>query len=317
MSVEANALEAKQPATTNDEQPVYLSAGAEHVFGILTRPTTQANGTAVLFLHAGEQNLSCHRNRLWTRLARELATQGYHCLRIDFHGSGDSSGVLVDRDALGQVQSDVRAAVEWLTGIGPRRIVIIGTCWGALVGLVAASNLPEVVRVGLVSPPLRLLFAGASADQRGQAPHERFAPALRIAASRRVLHLVLVRRDYRRWLLKRVGARLSRRLPSPQRSAATQVTTADRLHEAILGKIAARGVTAHVLFGEGDRTYQGLQDFGGLAAAGELPGSVFRVSVTPVSVHGLDSLEAQQTVADHVLEWMSLDGASEGGGGDD
>src|SRR3954451_8969081 len=110
-----------EAATTADEVPVYLPAAGEHVFGILTRPTPPPNGTAVLCFHAGAQNLTSHRNRVYTRLCRDAAAPGCTAVRMDFHGTGDSSGVLVDRGVFGQTTVDVDVVVRWLTEQGVRR----------------------------------------------------------------------------------------------------------------------------------------------------------------------------------------------------
>src|SRR4051812_19325614 len=88
------------------ETPHYVPARAEHVFGMLTRPTGLTRGTGLLFLHAGV-NFSAHRNAMWSSLAREAASDGYLGLRIDYHGSGDSSGVLEHRGLGGQTGHEI------------------------------------------------------------------------------------------------------------------------------------------------------------------------------------------------------------------
>jgi pimeloyl-ACP methyl ester carboxylesterase len=293
--------------TSRQEQPVYLLSGDEHVFGVLTLPLAASYDTAVLFLHAGEQNLSCHRNRLWTRLARELAGHGYACLRLDFHGSGDSSGILANRDVFGQAQTDVRTAVDWLRDVvAAPRVVIIGTCWGALVAIAAAASSEGVVRAGLVSPPLRLLLTGGEVDQRGQLPHERLVPAIRSAASFRVLHLLATRPDYRGWVLSRLRGRLSRVLLRRKDVARARPKPVASAGDRVFADLARRGVPVHVLFGERDRTYLGLQAHGGLPSGGPAA-AVVDVSVTPAPVHGLETVLAQEVVRQHVLRWMMND----------
>jgi pimeloyl-ACP methyl ester carboxylesterase len=291
-------------ATAENEVPVYLPSGAEHIFGVLTTPTGPASGTAVLFLHAGEQNLSCHRNRLWARLARELAGLGHHSLRLDFHGSGDSSGVLADRDVFGQAQTDVRSAVDWLHENYAQRIVLVATCWGALVGLVTAAGSDKVVRLGLVSPPLRVLQTGGSPDQRGLRRQENLWAAVRAAARIQVVQLLISRPDYRRWALARLGRRVLRRPATGASSPAATFQPASSFGHEMFATLASREVSVHVLFGEHDRTWLGLQEQGGLPDVGPAA-AVLDVSVTPVSVHGLGTLLAQDVVRQHVLDWVS------------
>jgi pimeloyl-ACP methyl ester carboxylesterase len=296
-------------ATTADEIPVYLPAGDEHVFGILTRPTGMANGTALLCFHAGAQNLTSHRNRVYTRLCRDAAGAGYSALRMDFHGTGDSSGVLVDRGVSGQTVVDVDVAVRWLTEQGVQRIVVVGSCWGGLVALVAAARHEAVVSAALLSPPLYLLETGGSVTQ-GRPQHERLGRALSKALRLRVFHLFLVEREYRRWVIRRVRRRawvgLAARLGRSTGPREDHVTvSAQSLFEPLL----QRGVPIRVLFGEQDETYLDQLKLGSLPSL-EAASEIIDMAITPITVHRLPTVEAQETVLQFVKECLARDAAN-------
>lgn len=281
-------------ATAGDEAPVYIRAGEEHVFGIVTRPTGPANGTAVLCLHAGAQTLTSHRNGVYTRLCRDLAAAGYTTLRIDYHGTGDSSGVLVDRSPLGQTIVDVEAAVQWLTEQGTPRVVVVGTCWGALVGLLAAARQKSVVAASLISPPLQLIETGASATHRRQR-HEPLIRALSHALRPTTLRLLLAERQYRTWLVTRAWRRVARSLPARTSRGRRVDQGADHVTlsaQSLFKPLARRGVEVRVLLGENEPTYVALKEKGALPAL-EAASQIIDVQVTPVALHGLTTVRAQ------------------------
>jgi pimeloyl-ACP methyl ester carboxylesterase len=297
-----------EPASTADEIPVWLPAGDEHVFGILTRPTGPSNGTAVLCLHAGAQNLTSHRNRLYTRLCREVAGAGYTAFRMDFHGTGDSSGVLVDRAVSGQTLVDVEVAVRWLTEQGARRIVIVGTCWGGLVALVAAARQDAIVSACLISPPLRLVETGASVTHRGLR-RERLGRALSQALRPHVFRLLLVERQYRTWVVSRVRLRVSQafagRLGGPH-SAGHGDDHVQVSAQALFAPLLRRRVPIRVLFGEQDQTYLGLLEEGTLPSL-EAAAEIIDMVVTPITVHGLTTVSAQDAVLHFVRDCLARD----------
>jgi pimeloyl-ACP methyl ester carboxylesterase len=297
-----------EPATTADEIPVYLPAGREHVFGILTRPTGPANGTALLCFHAGAQNLTSHRNRVYTRLCREVAGAGYTAFRMDFHGTGDSSGVLVDRDVSGQTLVDVDVAVRWLTEQGAQRIVVVGTCWGALVALVAAARHEGVVSTCLISPPLYLLETGASVTQGGPR-HERLSRALSHALRPHVFRLLLVEQEYRKWVISRVRRRVLLGLAA--RFGGFHSTRHGDDHvkpsaQSLFTPLLQRRVPIRVLFGEQDQTHLDLLKLGTVPSL-EAASEIIDMVVTPVTVHGLATVRAQDAVAQYVKDCVARD----------
>lgn len=296
-------------ASAADETPVYLPVGEEFVFGILTRPVVNPNGTAVLCVHAGVQNLSSHRNALYTGLCRELAGLGYLTFRMDFHGSGDSSGLLADRDVAGQTSDDVDAAVAWLLDQGAETVAIAGTCWGGLVALVAAARLDAICSVCLISPPLRGIDKGVSV-RKLRRKHGRIASTAAQFFQPRVVKLLLTKREYRSWVMARALHRLRRALPGGRARifAAAPPPPADvePASTRIFGPLRRRNVPIRALFAEDERTYVDLMTPGTLPALEEA-GDIMEISVTPISVHGLSTLQAQEIVRAHIHRSLARD----------
>ncbi|WP_291982183.1 alpha/beta fold hydrolase [Luteitalea sp.] len=101
--------------------------------GVLTEAASPVSSDrpAVLFLNSG----ILHRVgtcRLHVRLARALSASGFHCLRFDFSGIGDSDQ---RRDSLSFEESAVvetREAMDYLAKTkGSKRFILMGLCSGA------------------------------------------------------------------------------------------------------------------------------------------------------------------------------------------
>ena len=106
------------------EEVISLDGGSS--FGLLTRASGAARDTTVVLLNAG----LIHRVgpfRLHVRLARELAENGFHVLRLDLPGIGDGySGSHANNDSfIGEAFDEVQAAT------GSRDFVIGGICSAA------------------------------------------------------------------------------------------------------------------------------------------------------------------------------------------
>lgn len=122
--------------------------------GILTEPDAPADETrpAVILSNAG----LIHRigpNRIYVKLARELAKLGYPVLRFDLSGVGDS----VTRPDSMPVEEftidDVQQAMEYLTEtLGSRQFVLGGHCAGAYHSIRTAAQDQRVSGVVMINP---------------------------------------------------------------------------------------------------------------------------------------------------------------------
>jgi pimeloyl-ACP methyl ester carboxylesterase len=156
-------------ALARDEVPLYFPAGEDQLFGVLTNPVADDSGIGVLLLSGGVYVLSTNRNRLFVRFARRLSADGHRSLRMDYRGVGESTGV-IGRYALDDPSVvDVQAGLDQLTDAGARRIVVIGSCYGARAGMHAAVSHPALAAMVLLAPPVGDEGRGdaATADQVG------------------------------------------------------------------------------------------------------------------------------------------------------
>ena len=107
--------------------------GAENnLVGIVNVPLEARIGRpAIIFINGG----LLHRvgpYRLYTETAREFETLGYHVLRFDLSGLGDSATIAYKGEFTEQAQRDITAAINFMQAShGCNEITLAGLCSGA------------------------------------------------------------------------------------------------------------------------------------------------------------------------------------------
>jgi pimeloyl-ACP methyl ester carboxylesterase len=132
------------------EIPVTFGPG-DGLFGILADPPADTaqpgrRETALLMLNVGG-NYRIGPNRLYVKMARALAANGYRVLRFDLTGLGDSRAEpgprthnYFSKDSAG----DVIAAIDRMAAEGCTRFWVMGVCSGSYVAFQAALADPRV-----------------------------------------------------------------------------------------------------------------------------------------------------------------------------
>jgi pimeloyl-ACP methyl ester carboxylesterase len=128
-------------STEVEEEPVWFGPDGR-LAGVLTRaPGNTRPRLAVLFPTVGA-NHRIGSNRLHVELGRELAAQGYLCLRMDIDGAGDS-GQVCERERFWEYKintyRDIVEGARWLRQVqGVEGCVLWGICSGAYMAYHAA-----------------------------------------------------------------------------------------------------------------------------------------------------------------------------------
>ena len=143
----------KSPQEPLPESPFFFHNNQYRLFGVLHRPAAPVvRGQGFVFCYP------CFEEKLWTHrvfvsLARELAAQGYHVLRFDYMGHGDSDGDF-EQSTIRSRLSDVACAVSTLrqeigsdTGVG-----LLGMRFGATLAAVHAESDPKIARLIMWDP---------------------------------------------------------------------------------------------------------------------------------------------------------------------
>jgi alpha/beta superfamily hydrolase len=212
------------------EFPVFVPAGDRHLCAVVSAPTGESRGLAVVLLTGGNVTRS-HRNGMWVRAARILADHGYPSIRFDYHGVGDSPGtarIALDRPFV----KDLDAAASFLRqATGVTRLALVATCFGARTAIATAAAREDIVSLTMFPTPL---LGGVRMSRSSKARQQ----VRRSRLGRAVLRLPLVLQLRRRRAARR--QRASRRQPIG--------TISPRVVED-LATFLRRG-TAHFVYGE-------------------------------------------------------------------
>ncbi len=140
------------------EEPLVIECEGEHLLGIVSTPPAGAvpRGVGVIIVVGGPQ-YRAGSHRQFILLARSLSAAGYHCLRFDYRGLGDSSG---SRRDFMEVDHDIGAALTAFRHTCPelRKVVLCGLCDGASASLLylhARSQLAGITALVLINPWFR------------------------------------------------------------------------------------------------------------------------------------------------------------------
>lgn len=295
----------RRDASSIDETPAFFTAGAETLFGILTRPVADPVGTALIALPGGGYIPSTHRNRMWVRLCRAAAAEGMHAIRFDYHGVGESTGAIHRYRLDEPFVDDLMGAVYWLEALGIDRFIAVGTCFGARTSLSAAHLISGLRGLVLISCPVQDFGEGEKASTHLAAQWS-LGRYLRAALRPQVIKGLFDsrrRRSYRRL----AGAKL-RTLARPAGRNGSAAGSASPLFLQPLSLLVERGIPVLFVYGTDDMAYEAFRR----ALDGELGKLVARsasriqVETVPGLLDGFPQIEAQERCLTVVREWIAI-----------
>jgi uncharacterized protein len=234
--------------------------------GMLHAPSGPSK-TAVILLSPGmKSRVAPHR--LYNRMAAGFVEDGYYVLRFDFHGLGDSDGLLGLRRVpelygsiqLGRYVPDTLAAIQWLRETrGVERVVVGGLCGGAITGLLAASASSHVDGLLGLGLPVILDTPGADPYQfmtQGQRDRLRSRYLRKLIDPKSWLRLLTFKTDLRLLAKTMRRAPAAKAAPAPEgpASAGTPDNTNPRFAPAFLGMARSRRPML-LVFSEMDRLW--------------------------------------------------------------
>ncbi len=293
--------------TTRDETPFFVRAGGEDIFGVLTAPTTEPKGTAALILSGGAYVGATNRNRVSVRIARDLAAMGFHSVRMDYHGVGDSTGEIDTYPLHEPFVEDILPAVTAMQERGVDDCVLVGTtCFGARTALSTAVKIGNLSGVVLLAAPIRDYPYSVNPD---------FTPAqhyIKQALSRRTLATLrdpAKRRQYAttaRWKAAAAAGKVRSRFVSTE-----PAPVADGMSSTFyepLAQLAERGVPVLIGYGVEDQFYSEFVAARAKPRLGRLldaPGSRIDVRTVEGSIHALRRISAQDAMVTLTTDWLT------------
>jgi uncharacterized protein len=125
--------------------PFFFGSAERPLFGIYEPAALGTTGkrAAVLCYPSGNEYIYAHRTL--RQLALKLSSAGFHVLRFDFYGTGDSGGELSDV-TLDDWEADLKTAINELIEItGLAKVSLIGMRLGGTIAAGAALQLSGMV----------------------------------------------------------------------------------------------------------------------------------------------------------------------------
>lgn len=136
----------------DDVFPFYFGTHPCRLYGCYHKPqVTRDNTAAVILCQAiGQEYLQTHR--VIYQLALLLSGAGFHVLRFDYSGCGDSEGEF-EKGSIDRWAGDIHTAVvEIMQRCAQKRVYLIGLRMGATLAAKAASDCNQVAGVILWEP---------------------------------------------------------------------------------------------------------------------------------------------------------------------
>jgi alpha-beta hydrolase superfamily lysophospholipase len=135
-------------------EPFYFGPEAERLFGVYHEPTSMADRDEGVVIAApyGRELMKTHR--ALRQLAIRLARAGFHVLRFDYRGCGDSAGEAESCDLADWVEDLESAADELKDRTGVGRVAFVGLRLGGTLALLAGARRRDVEALVLWEPIL-------------------------------------------------------------------------------------------------------------------------------------------------------------------
>lgn len=142
---------ATETAVSAPVTPLFFGAADRSLYGCHHTPVTPAHRVAVLISPPGGHEYE-RSHRALRQLAAQLAKEGFHALRFDYCGTGDSMGDY-EEATLTQWRKDIAIAIdECKQRSGVEQVVVIGLRLGATLALQACHTRTDIAGIVLWSP---------------------------------------------------------------------------------------------------------------------------------------------------------------------
>lgn len=131
---------------------MFFGSAPRSLFGIYHPPkAAQARGTGVVLCYPfGQEYMRAHR--AFRQMALLLTKAGFHVMRFDYYGTGDSSGEARDGTMAQWVEDAAAAADELKETAEIGRVAFVGLRLGAAIAALAAAGRHDVDQVVLWDP---------------------------------------------------------------------------------------------------------------------------------------------------------------------
>jgi pimeloyl-ACP methyl ester carboxylesterase len=132
---------------SNEERMAFEFSPGEKTVVLLTSPAKETD-EIVLLIHGF---MSAKNSETNMALTKNLVKRGVAAIRLDLFGHGESDGPFPQL-TLSKCLHQVDGVMDWVRKKGYRRISVVGSSFGGLIGIHTASKNHDLVRLGLRCP---------------------------------------------------------------------------------------------------------------------------------------------------------------------
>ena len=144
------------------EKIFFKNSKGKKLWGILSNPTSQREKPIIILCHGFSTSKD---GRTYVRLEEILNKKGISTFRFDFFGHGESEGKF-EEITTSEAADDVQNAIKFLKESGYKKICLVGSSFGGMASIIAASKTDDVYALALKSPVSD--YIGMSVDQHNE-----------------------------------------------------------------------------------------------------------------------------------------------------
>ncbi len=118
----------------------FFESNSQKLFAVYhpPKPEKERNVGVLLCNPLHQEQIRCHK--LYLTIANQLSNEGFHVLRFDYYGTGDSEG-RKDQFTITKAIENVQSAInEFRDGCDLNKVVLFGVRFGATVSLLTAKQ---------------------------------------------------------------------------------------------------------------------------------------------------------------------------------
>lgn len=132
----------------NQEKITFQNSKGDKLVGLLINPTGELDKPIMLLVHGLSSNKNTKR---YFGLIDILSKQGISSFRIDLYGHGESEGKFEDC-TISEACDDILQAIAYLKKLGYKKIGLVGSSYGGIASIRAASKTNDISILILKSP---------------------------------------------------------------------------------------------------------------------------------------------------------------------
>jgi uncharacterized protein len=120
----------------------FITNNGEDLYSVYHEPEVMDHcDTGVVFCYPyGQEYIRCHK--LYVNMANKLARRGFHALRFDYYGTGDSSGDFNEVTVQESLNNTRMVIDQFRDSCGVGRIVLFGVRFGASLAMMYSGTHP-------------------------------------------------------------------------------------------------------------------------------------------------------------------------------